>query len=202
MVQYILSMLLIPLCFMGCMFAGMWGLSTPAYDDFSSALNPHEKQMKAISASIIVGCLGILCVNIFGLCLICTYGRYFGVLNNYGRRRGTTVVVINQANPGATVFTANNGQVSSLQEQNRLLQMQIQLQQQQLHQQQQQFPTLPPSYGTRPGYPPTMPPAYGARWSLKTLVYGDHHISYPLFRYTYWYLYGWNAFHLVCVDNI
>ena len=167
--QYILSMIFFPLCMMGCVFAGTGGLSTSYFSD----PNPNEKQVKAIAATIIVGCLGCLAVNIFGMCLICTYGRYFGVHINQ-RRGGATVVVINQGNTGAGVyttqsmgynnFTANNPtgtQLSSLQEQNRLLQMQIQLQQQQL-QQQQQYPPQPPAYGMDPAYPPTAPPAYGA----------------------------------------
>ena len=165
--QYILGMIFFPLCVMGCVFAGTGGLSV-SYTLRDE--NPDEEQVKAISASIIVGCLGCLAVNIFGMCLICTYGRYFGVHIN--QRRGRSVIVFNQANTGTVFNQANTGtnvfttqnstQVSSLQEQNRLLQMQIQLQQQQLQQQQQQFPPPPPSYGMDPAYPPTAPPAYGA----------------------------------------
>ncbi|KAH3848994.1 hypothetical protein DPMN_091379 [Dreissena polymorpha] len=122
---------------------------------------PHQGTIKGLAAAIIVGCILELAVSIFGYCIICTFGIYFGVQMNRNRR---AVIMVNQPNGvgTATVITNtdgyglndpymfNNGggfnntgtanaNIQALHEENRLLQEQLRLQRELNQQRNQSF---------------------------------------------------------------
>lgn len=167
-----MSMFLIMGCFMGVVMAGIGGFNA----GFDDEINSNSQTL----AGVIIGlCILVLAINVCGMCILCTYGTYFGVIiqRRYNRgvfvaqnMNGTTVVTM--AGTNNTGAFQNNPQVETLQAQNRLLQQQIELQQQMINQQQQQQQAQygfqqPPAYGMpSPAYPPAAsypgapPPSY------------------------------------------
>lgn len=160
---------------MGIVMAGIGGFNSGFDEDIDSSAQTL--------AGVIIGLCGfVLLVNIYSMCILCTYGTYFGVVVNARGRQtvvmasnvdGTTVITMPTATGYGTARMSGNTQtaaeIEALQAQNRLLQQQIDLQQQLLNQQQQQqqtqygFSQPPghPSYGfssADPAYPPTAPP--------------------------------------------
>lgn len=158
---------------MGIVMAGIGGFNTGFDDDIDSSA-------QTLAGTIIGLCGFVLLVNIYSMCILCTYGTYFGiVVNARGRQTvvmasnvdGTTVITMPTATGYGTAGISGNPQtaadIEALQAQNRLLQQQIDLQQQLLNQQQQQQQqtqygfSQPPTYGfssADPAYPPTAPP--------------------------------------------
>lgn len=149
---------------MGVVMAGIGGFNS----GFDEEIDSNAQTLAGI---IIALCLLVLGINIAGMCILCTYGTYFGVVMTQRR----TAVIITQSNTGntnvmtynttgMTAMGTNNAQLESLQAQNRLLQQQIDLQQQLINQQQQQQQQTqygfqaPPAYPPNPAYPPTAPP--------------------------------------------
>lgn len=180
--QSIVSMFSLMGCFAGIVLAGVGGFGGFSSSIFSKEVK-HQGTIKGLAAGIIVCCILVLGLNIFGMCIICTYGSYFGV--QVGNRRGRTVIMFNETNGAgtATLITNTGGlgygsthafqtqggfnnpgttdaSIRNLQEQNRLLQEQLRLQQELNQQRNQQFgPPPPPSYGfSEPAYPPYAPP--------------------------------------------
>ncbi|XP_060596974.1 uncharacterized protein LOC132750921 [Ruditapes philippinarum] len=174
--QYALSTLLIPGCFIGCIFTGIWGLNSDE-DEENSQTN------KNIAIIILTAIICVFVVTIISMGTIRSYGKYFGVIIDK-RGRQTVFVSNNTSDNGAGVGRANQSSsgvvvhnnmnifstdtnqqhVSQLERENRLLQQQLALQQQMMSQQRQQqqqftggmYPPPPPSYSdTDPAYPPT-----------------------------------------------
>lgn len=169
--QYILAMFTIMGCFIGCISAGVGGLSSTGFNDDDEDDDGIRKQLAIV---ILVGCILAVFVTIFSISVVCTYSSYFGVMITRGRRgrivimnAGATTTMPSTFN--TTTFNAtsntNNDQIRQLEAQNRLLQQQLELQRQ-LQQQQQQTqysggfypPPPPPTYGVDPAFPPTAPP--------------------------------------------
>jgi len=100
--QYKLSMFLIMGCFMSCVLAGMGGLSEPSFTADLSKYN--ESAVKTLTVIIIVGSIAVLLLDVFGMCIVCTYGSYFGVqINQRGR---AAVIRFNQGLDGTTVISS------------------------------------------------------------------------------------------------
>ncbi|XP_045157705.1 uncharacterized protein LOC123523966 isoform X2 [Mercenaria mercenaria] len=163
--QYILSMFTIMGCFIGCVSAGVGGLSSSGFDDDDE---DEDGPKKTLAVIILVGCIGAIFLTIFSMCIVCTYSSYFGVVIQRGRR-GRMVFINNTgqtAGMPTTIHTTtfqttpqtNSNQVSQLEAQNRLLQQQLELQRQLFQQQQQQQQQTQYSGGF---YPPPPPPSYG-----------------------------------------
>ncbi|XP_053395961.1 uncharacterized protein LOC123523965 [Mercenaria mercenaria] len=171
--QYILAMFTIMGCFIGCVGAGLGGLSSSSsyYDDDEEEDSPK----KTLAIIILVGCIGAIFLTIFSMCVVCTYSSYFGVVIQRGRRgrmvfintggSSTMSSTVHAATLQPTPHTSN--QVDELEKQNRLLQQQLDLQKQiQQQQQQNQYsggfypPPPPPSYGADGSAPEYPPPAY------------------------------------------
>ncbi|KAL4222394.1 hypothetical protein ACF0H5_018433 [Mactra antiquata] len=176
--HYILSMFMIMGCFMGVVLAGIGGFGFSDHNDRSS-LN------KSLAVVILVGCIVGLFLTIGSLCIVCTYGRYFGIVITSGHRGRTVIINTNttgnqivgmqpvtthgavfQTDYGMGMGTNQSQQISELEQQNRLLQQQLELQRQlnQAQQQQQPYgggfqqPPPPPMYPGNAAYPPTAPP--------------------------------------------
>lgn len=164
-------------CFVGCVSAGVGGFSSFGFDDDEEEDDGTKKKLAIL---ILIGCIGAIFLTIFSMCIICTYGSYFGVNIRHGRRgrmvvmynNGQTMVgTVNQPNTFQTSMQTNNQQISQLEAQNRLLQQQLDLQRQMFEQQQQQqqqqpqyptgvYPPPPPSYGFSNTGPSAPPPSY------------------------------------------
>ncbi|XP_052247673.1 uncharacterized protein LOC127855836 isoform X2 [Dreissena polymorpha] len=185
--QNIVAMFQFMGCFIGVVMAGVgvFGFSTSIFEKEV----PHRDTIKGLAVAIIVGCILELAVSIWGICIICTYGSYFGVQMN--RNRGP-VIMVNQPNGTgtATVITntgggfgsndtymfttgggfntpgTTNANVQALQEENRLLQEQLRLQRDLNQQRNQPFgfqgQPSPPSYGFYGSMnnPSVPPPSY------------------------------------------
>lgn len=174
--QYAVSMFMIMGCFAGSVLAGIGGIS-----DFGEpSEGEYYETKKTLAVVILVLCIVALGVAIASLCVVCTYGAYFGVIIQ--NRRGGRVVIWNNTGTSGTVTmhttaygmgginsapfntttygmnTQNDEQIRNLQEQNRLLQQQLELQRQ-LNQQQQYsggyYPPPPASYGNQSAPPPS-----------------------------------------------
>ena len=171
--QMILSMLLVLGCFTSFALAGIGEMFKPSSNadrtgfgeiskpSFTADLSEYnESAVKTLTIIFIAGSVAVLLLDVFGMCIVCTYGIYFGVQikNRSGRR---TVVVVKSQMGGAS-------DAESLQEQNRLLQEQVRLQQQLLNQQQQQqqqagqfgYCMPPPASGFASLAPDAPPPSY------------------------------------------
>ncbi|KAL4222395.1 hypothetical protein ACF0H5_018434 [Mactra antiquata] len=160
---FIFSMFMIMGCILGLAFAAVGGFGFSDHDDRSS-LN------KLLILVILVGCIVGLFLTIGSLCIVCIYGRYFGVVIRSGRRQRTIIINTNMAGQPGTTHTAalaQSEQNSQLEEQNRLLQQQLELQIQLNQAQQQQksygggFQQPPPPHmyaDNNAPYPPTAPP--------------------------------------------
>lgn len=161
--HYILSIFMIMGCLMGSMYAGMGGFGVSTYDD-------DDGSKKTLAVIIFIGCIVATIVTIYSLCIMCTYGSYFGVHMQRGRMTvwntgtmGTTTIHTTTPFQTTTFATGNNQQISQLEQQNRLLQQQLELQRQMI-QQQTQYPggVYPPpsqsTYGMNPAYPSDAPP--------------------------------------------
>ena len=100
--QYILSMFLLMGCFMSCVLAGIGGLNEPSFTADLSKYN--ESAVKTLTVVIIVGSIAVLLLDVFGMCIVCTYGSYFGVqINQRGR---AAVIRFNQGPDGTMVITS------------------------------------------------------------------------------------------------
>ena len=178
--QYILAMFVFMLAFMGIVFAGIGSCDVSTYSTFDDTVTcPPERD---IIRYVIIGLsIAAILVTIFNMYIVCTYGKYFGVVMTRRGRRGRMIMTLNPAsvtgNSGATSMNANNialnnavqeNQMQQLQRQNELLERQLQLQQQ-LNQQTPTYPPPPPpSYGSAYPPPPSFPeptappPAYSS----------------------------------------
>ncbi|KAH3699652.1 hypothetical protein DPMN_074612 [Dreissena polymorpha] len=165
-------------CFVGIILSGIggFGFTTSIFEEDV----PYQGTIKGLAAAIIVGCILELAVGIFGYCIICTYGSYFGVQMKHNRNvimihqpngAGTATVITNSGGPD--MFTTgggfnnpgtSNANIQDLQEQNRLLQEQLRLQRELKQEHNQSFgfqgqPPPPPSYGFSGSvYTPSAPP--------------------------------------------
>ncbi|XP_060556700.1 ALK tyrosine kinase receptor-like [Ruditapes philippinarum] len=174
--QYILSMFTIMGCFIGCVSAGVGGFSSTS-SSFRDEDEEDDGPKKTLALIILLGCIGAIFLTIFSMCIVCTYGSYFGVHIQRGRRGRmvfintngqSTMPTVFQTNTVQTGMHVNDAQISQLEAQNRLLQQQLDLQRQMFEQQQQQqqqqqtqystgvYPPPPPSY---PGFSTTGPTA-------------------------------------------
>jgi len=169
--QMILSMLLVLGCFTSFALAGIGEMFKPSSNadlsGFGEINKPsftadrskyNERAVNTLTIIFIAGSVAVLLLDVFGMCIVCTYGGYFGVQIKNRRGRRTVVVVKSQMGGAADA--------ESLQEQNRLLQEQVRLQQQLLNQQQQQqagqfgYGMPPPASGFAPPAPDAPPPSY------------------------------------------
>ncbi|XP_052803257.1 uncharacterized protein LOC128233564 [Mya arenaria] len=161
--HYILSMFLFMGCFIGTILAGIGGLGHSSYFDEKTG---YEDKVKTLSGIIIAGCILTLGVNVFGMCIVCTYGSYFGV-HIQNRQRGRAVITFGTTGTGTnTAFVTHTGglqmggmganaDIQTLQEQNRLLQENLRLQQELFNQQQRAQGN---QYGFNPPPPSNYPP--------------------------------------------
>jgi len=165
--QYSLSIFLVVGCFMSCFLAGVGGLNEPSITADLSKYN--ERAVKTLTVIIIVGSIAVLLLDIFGMCIGCTYGSYFKVqINQRGRAAfirfnqepNETTVIMSQTAPGynSSGATDVHSLQEQLQEQNCLLREQVRLQQQLLYQQQQQQMLQVGQFGYgMPPQPPWLP---------------------------------------------
>jgi len=105
--QYSVSIFLVVGCFMSCFLAGVGGLNEPSITADLSKYN--ERAVKTLTVIIIVGSIAVLLLDIFGMCIGCTYGSYFKVqINQRGRAAyirfneepDETTVITSQTTPG------------------------------------------------------------------------------------------------------
>ncbi|KAL4220608.1 hypothetical protein ACF0H5_021005 [Mactra antiquata] len=151
--QYMTSFFLIFGCIVGLIMAGIGGIANS--DELSSLNN-------TLAIVIMVGCIiGLVC-SIGSICVVSTYGKYFGLIMKRSGRKGRMVMVNIHAtgvNDSTVHPTGNSSRVNELQRENELIQQQIELQKQ-LNQQQQYGggftggPPPPPAYTSDPVYPP------------------------------------------------
>jgi len=97
--QHILSMFLVMFCFGSCFLAGLGGMSEPSFTADLSKYN--ESAVKTLTIIIIVGSIAVLLLGVFGMCIVCTYGSYFGVQIN---QRGRAAVIRFNQGPDGTMF--------------------------------------------------------------------------------------------------
>ena len=150
-------------CFMGLIFAGISSCGS-FYDECS----PERDNIKY---AIIGGIVAAILTNIYSIYILCTYGRYFGVLITAGRRHAMVVTVQNTPYASTPIHgthivaglptglgssAGNDARLQQLERENQLLQRRLELQQQ-FNQQ------SPPHPHTRAGYPPPQPTTYGFR---------------------------------------
>ncbi|WAR05617.1 hypothetical protein MAR_020986, partial [Mya arenaria] len=149
-----------PPYFIGCFVVGCLGLIHALVctfiafkggdidnDDIKKREIGCADKVKTLSGIIIAGCILTLGVNVFGMCIVCTYGSYFGV-HIQNRQRGRAVITFGTTGTGTnTAFVTHTGglqmggmganaDIQTLQEQNRLLQENLRLQQELFNQQQ------------------------------------------------------------------
>ena len=103
--QYILSMFLVMGCFMSCVLAGIGGLNEPSFT--ADLSNYNESAVKTLTVAIIVGSIAVLLLDVFGICIVCAYGSYFGVqINDRGTDQSAEVIRFNQGPDGTMVVTS------------------------------------------------------------------------------------------------
>ena len=166
-------------CFIGCIFAGIGGISPGMssrydYDDDDNEKETEEKR-KNLAIVILVGCILGLVLTIFSMKSVCTYGSYFGVIMRRNRRG--KMMLINSGRVPGEASTTNHGistiqmatsmpapklksnRVENLERENQLLQQQLDLQKQLFDQQQQQQQQMQLQNQSAGVYPP---PSYDA----------------------------------------
>jgi len=103
--QFILSMFLVLGCFMSCVLAGIGGLNEPSFT--ADLSNYNESAVKMLTVIIIVGSIAVILLDVFGICIVCAYGSYFGVqINDRGTDQSAEVIRFHQGPDGTMVITS------------------------------------------------------------------------------------------------
>ncbi|XP_052806173.1 uncharacterized protein LOC128235398 isoform X1 [Mya arenaria] len=124
--HYALSIFLCIGCFFGIFFAVV---SLSGFVSGPDEPTGYEDKVEALSGITIACCILTLGVNIFGIRIVITYGRYFGVHINDHRTGAAETTFDTQTGVLHNDGTGTNAIIQSLTEENRLLQENLRLQQ-------------------------------------------------------------------------